>query len=1077
MFKEIHISVQGRARFKIDGLYRSELLKSFLETALLENRGIKSCSASTLTGNILITYNSVLTVHSLSCLLREKIIAAYSESAAYRSLQTSSPAKSIRKRNLPSHRSSNKNSLSDHHDKKSRLKDRVLTLLKHTEPQKAEPWHCMEVSEVISTFETPKDEGLSSEAVKEQLKKYGHNLLPEALPRSGFSIFISQFISIPVALVSGGALISLLTGGVADAVAIMAVVGINAAIGYVTENQSERTINSLKRLVEPFALVKRDGCLQEIKAEDVVPGDIVVLRNGGYVPADARLIESTYLSVDESILTGESMPVSKTIAPFPQTSGEIPLSSRKNMVYMGTLIIGGQGLALVVATGKHTEMGMIQMLAGEARPPETPMGVQLKKIGTQLVWVCSIICGAVFIIGVLHKYSFLEMLKMAISLAVAAVPEGLPMVATTTLALGIRTMRRHNVLIRHLDAVETLGAIQTICLDKTGTLTLNKMSVVAIATTAAHIKLSNGRLTQMYRIPDEVDASPGDNTMCNIDLYSSDELLRLMHIAVLCNESRINGENGRHVVNGSSTENALIHMALSAGVNVIEIRKHFPLLRMIDRSERRNFMITYHGTPQDTGRQIIAIKGSPNEVLSICSWYIRDGKKFPLTDEVRGAIDAENERMAQNALRILAVAYVPVEGWNGPDYTGENGAEFQGSVIWLGLVGMADPIRDGVKQFIADLHEAGIDTVMITGDQSTVAYAIAKELNLSRDDHLEILDSENLADVNEEVMKTLSQRVHAFARVSPAHKLQIVQALQQAGRVVAMSGDGINDGPALKAANLGVAMGHTGTDVAREVADVVLEDDRLETMMIAISQGRTIYNNIRKSLHFILSTNLSEIMVTSAAITAGLGQPLNAMQLLWINLMSDIFPGLALALEMPEPDVLSHPPRNPREPIITGDDLKRMTFESAVITSGTLGAYGYGIMRYGAGQRASTLSFLTLTTAQTLHALSCRSTKHTIFSTGNLQPNRYLNAALGGTFILQAFAMLVPGLRGLLRIVPLSVLDCGIAVTGAVVPLIVNEMTKGFRAHRPEADTTCYPIPSCVSVTLPPHQECGESKA
>ncbi|HXX82276.1 MAG TPA: HAD-IC family P-type ATPase, partial [Thermodesulfovibrionales bacterium] len=364
------------------------------------------------------------------------------------------------------------------------------------------------------------------------------------------------------------------------------------------------------------------------------------------------------------------------------------------------------------------------------------------------------------------------------------------------------------------------------------------------------------------------------------------------------------------------------------------------------------------------------------------------------------------------------------------------------TLIWLGLIGMADPVRDGLKGLIGDFHKAGIDTVMITGDQSPTAYAIGKELNLSKGEELEILDSTHLTDIDSEVMKGLCKRVHVFSRVSPAHKLQIVQVLQSAGKVVAMTGDGINDGPALKAADIGIAMGHTGTDVAREVADVVIEDDNLETMIVAISQGRTIYNNIRKSVHFLLSTNLSEIMVMFTAIAAGIGQPLSAIQLLWINLMSDIAPGLALALEPPEPDVLSQQPRDPGQPIVRASDFKRITFESAIISAGALGAYGYGIAKYGTGQRASTLAFLSLTAGQLLHALSCRSERHSMFGKEKLPPNKYLNIALGGSFVIQLLAIVIPGLRNLLGIAPVSVLD-GVVIGGsAVFPLLVNEATK-----------------------------------
>jgi Ca2+-transporting ATPase len=402
--------------------------------------------------------------------------------------------------------------------------------------------------------------------------------------------------------------------------------------------------------------------------------------------------------------------------------------------------------------------------------------------------------------------------------------------------------------------------------------------------------------------------------------------------------------------------------------------------------------------------------------------------------------------MAGEALRVLGMAYGVVQNGLRLEEL-EKSENLSEHLIWLGLVGMADPIRNGVKDLMKVFHRAGIETVMITGDQTPTAYAIGKELDLSRGGQLEILDSTHLSEVPPEVMKALCREVHVFARVSPSHKLQIVQALQGAGRVVAMTGDGINDGPALKAADIGVALGRTGTDVAREVADVVLEDDDLETMVVAIRQGRTIYNNIRKSVHFLLATNLSEIMVMFTGLAVGLGQPLSTIQLLWINLMSDIFPGLALALESPEPDILNQPPRGPHEPIIRSSDLTRVTLEAGILSSGALGAFGYGIARYGMGPRANTLAFLSLTTAQILHALSCRSEKPTLFGGTRTPPNRYLDLAVGGTLLLQAGALMVPPLRRLLGITPLSLADYLVVGGTALAPLLINERVKGAR-HR-----------------------------
>ena len=1028
MVQAIHTSVKGRARYKIKGLYRSESLKKHIEFRLLEKEGISHFSVNAITGNILIFFNSNNNTHTIASVI-EGIVIEHKETVG-------------------SQQSSVRRSTGEHRQLQSRRK--LRRAITHAEDQRIESWHLMESPDVIALLETSMDLGLSEDYAKENLKKYGPNILPESVPRSGLSILIDQFKSLPVALLGAAAGLSIVTGGIADALVILGVVAINGAIGYITESQSEKTIHSLKSLVRPSALIIREGSLREIGAEDIVPGDIMVLRPGSYVAADARLIEARHLSIDESALTGESMPVLKRVQSLEfRVMSDIPLADRTNMVYMGTLVTGGQGIAVVVATGRFTEMGKIQTLVGEARTPETPMERQLNRMGTQLVLISGAVCGVVFIIGILRGYGFIQMLKTSISLAVAAVPEGLPTVATTTLALGIRNMKRHNVLIRHLDAVETLGSVQTICLDKTGTITMNRMSVVEVHTGMKRLRASDGKFLSLEGF---------------VNPYACEELLRLIHVSVLCNETEVGMQEGEYILSGSPTENALIHMAISSGVDILMLRGKFPILSIKHRSENRNFMVTVHsikvhGSENHHGK-IIAIKGSPNEVLSMCSCHMKDGQKLLLTEDDRFAIEVENERMAGDALRVLGVAYAFIDegiikegqgSWAEGQEKDELNSELStlnSELVWLGLVGMADPIRNGVKELMGLFHKAGIDTVMITGDQSPTAYAIGKELNLSKGEQLEILDSTHLANIEPDVMKALCERVHVFSRVSPAHKLQIVQALQKAGKVVAMTGDGINDGPALKAANIGIALGHTGTDVAREVADIVLEDDNLETMIIAISHGRTIYNNIRKSVHFLLSTNMSEIMVMFTGIAGGLGQPLNAMQLLWINLISDIAPGLALALEPPEPDVLSRPPRDPEEPIVKSSDFKRIAFESTMLSAGALGAYGYGIMRYGMGARASTMAFMSLTSGQLLHAISCRSEQHSIFDKDRLPPNKYLNAAIAGSLSLQVLSMAVPGLRSLLGITPISLID-GLVIGGsAAIPLLVNESTKNKEKQR-----------------------------
>jgi P-type Ca2+ transporter type 2C len=1005
----VNAATKGRARFKVEGLYRSDGLKVHLEVQLAENGAIDHVSASSLTGNVLVRYNSGNNSESIAALIRSVVseyLAGRSEPAGTGSSPVQ-PQGEVAQHPTDGSKDGNPPSLT--------VMARLKGLLPQGQKQREKPWHVMETDEILAEFGSEEASGLTTDTVKQHFQRYGPNVLPEAATRSKFSIFFDQFKSLPVGLLGVAAGISVLTGGVADAVVILSVVAINGVIGYVTESEAERTIHSLQNLVKPVAHVLRDSTLQLVRAEEVVPGDILVLRPGSSIAADGRLLQAQHLSIDESVLTGESLPVIKTANPILMEN--VPIADRLNMVFKATVVTGGQGFAVVVATGKYTEVGRLQTLLGEATSPETPMERQLNRLGDQLVLISGAACGIVFVIGLLRGYGFIQMLKTAISLAVAAVPEGLPAVATTTLALGIRNMRKHRVLIRQLEAVETLGSVQTICFDKTGTITLNRMSVIRIHTGMKLIKVHDGQFAVDHK---------------GIDPLGCEELLRLIQTSVLCNETKVGREKGGYVLEGSPTENALIHLAIHASVEVIQLREQYPLLQTNYRSENRQFMGTLH--ENGDRRRFIALKGSPNEVLAMCDRQIKDGGDVSLTEQDRDQIELENERMAGDALRVLGVAYAIVD--SDEDFGTESG------FIWLGLIGMADPIRAGVKELIAKFHHAGIDTVMITGDQSPTAYAIGKEMDLSHGKQLEIMDSTHLEDIEPDVIRALSERIHVYARVSPAHKLKIVQALQGAGKVVAMTGDGINDGPALKAADIGIAMGAAGTDMAREVADVILEDDNLETMIIAVRDGRTIYKNIRKALHFLLATNFSEIMVMFLTVAAGVGSPLNAMQLLWINLMSDIFPGLALAMEAPEPDVLEYPPRQPDEPIVKTSDFKRLTFESATMSVSALGAYAYGITRYGMGAQAGTLAFHSLTTCQLLHAFSCRSETHSIFSKGSLPPNKYLNMALGGSFVLQLMTMLVPGLRQLLGITPIGIMD-GLVIGGtALAPLLINEATK-----------------------------------
>lgn len=981
----LHTAIPGRARFRIVGLAGTPAAKQAIERSLGQLAGIRGVDASLLTGNVLVIYEAGQPLEDIIRIL-SAASAPWASQVAAATTAPKPPAPTRQPATAVPARAA------------------------------ADAWHDKDAQAAIKHFGSTKTRGLTHQEAVARLDKYGANQLPEAPKPSNAAMFLRQFASLPVALLGVSAALSLLTGGLAEAVVIAAVVASNAAIGYATERETEKTLNALGKEVETTAQVIRDGRLLQIPSHALVPGDLLALRQGQQVGADARLIEARNLTIDEASLTGESLPVLKS--PVRMAAADAPLAERSNMVYMGTLVTGGSGLAVVVATGAQTEIGLISHLVSSTETPKTPIQKQLDQMGTQLVLLSAAACGLVGLIGLARGYGLLQMLKATISLGVAAVPEGLPTVATTTLVLGIRRMRRHKVLVRRLSAVETLGALQVICLDKTGTLTLNRMSVLALYTGGRHIFYEEGLLCRGSR---------------PVNPYSNDELLRLLHVGVLCSESTVEQLQGSEVINGSPTENALIELAVGCGVNVQQLRARYPLLKMTYRAEQRPWMASIH--EMGDRRWLVAVKGSPEAVLARCRWLIRDGEKIELNDALRRQLLRENEQMARDALRVLAMAYSETTG-DLPD------ADDPRDLSWLGLVGMADPIRHGVKSFIELFHQAGIQTVMITGDQSATACAIGRALNLGGNGEMHSMDAQMLERKGPAKLGEAVKDINVFARVSPADKLKIVQALQQTGQVIAMTGDGINDSPALKAADVGIAMGDTGTPVAHRVADVVLEEGNLQTLIVAVSQGRTIYNNIRKALHFLLATNLSEIEVMLGSMALGMGQPLNAMQLLWINLLTDVFPAIALSAEPAEPDILQRPPRDPGAPIIQRSDFRRYARESLLMTGGTLFAYGYGRMRYGAGAQASTLAFHTLVSAQLLHALVCRSDLHGVFSREHLPPNRYLQAAIGGSFALQALAGVFPPLRSLLGITPLGFTDLAVAGVGAVAPFMLNEMAK-----------------------------------
>jgi Ca2+-transporting ATPase len=1033
LVRPVHNRVRGRIRFEVVGLYRARPLKRVLERRLGEIGGVEAVQASTLTGRLLVVYSpDAVVAERLSHEVRASLDAWRNRLPAHkrqRATGISMRRRRSRSRLLqPDELVAVLRSLIPAHQPQSVFAASASAStsgVEDSEAQAVHPWHAMNAADVLSQLGLSNDAGLTATEAKARLRRYGPNSLEADQRRSDLSIFLGQFNSLPVGLLGVSAVVAVATGGALDAVVILGVVMINSAIGFVTERQAETTIASLADTDVRMARVIRNGEALEIPAENIVPGDMLQLAPGDYVAADLRIVHSHRLSVDESALTGESLPVGKDHAEVAEE--DTALGDRVNMAYMGTHVTGGNGRGVVIATAGATELGKIQTMVGEAQAPETPMQKQLDRMGTQLALLSGAVCAGVFGVGLLRGFGWIEMLKSSVSLAVAAVPEGLPAVATTTLAMGIKDMRSRNVAVRHLDAVETLGSVQVFCLDKTGTLTMNRMAVVSM-----HAGQED------YAVVDRLISKDGKA----VDPRGCEELLRLMQIVSLCSETVIHGSPEEHELEGSATENALVELALNAGLDVPALREQFSTRSTRYRAEGRPYMSTLHSSRD--GEHLLAVKGSPDQVLAVCDHQIRNGRRVRLTEQARELILAANDRMAGDALRVLGVAYRDLGSGRMPAKTAK--------LTWLGLAGMADPMRAGMDELMAIYHRAGIRTVMITGDQSATAEAIGRQLGLAEGRPLRVLESTALEAMDPELLAGLAKDVHVFARVSPVHKLKIVQALQGAGSVVAMTGDGINDGPALKAADIGVAMGGVGTDVARSVSDVVLEDDNLHTMAVAVRQGRTIYNNIRKTIHFMVSTNLTEIEIMLAGIALGLGQPMNAMQLLWINLVTDIFPGLALSLEPAEADIMDRPPRDPSEPIIGRADLKRMFFESATIGAGTLAAFLYGRSRYGAGApQASTLAFTTLTVNELAHALSSRSRYRTLFSGHALPPNPHLKRAILGMLAAQGLATWVPGLRRLLGTSPLGIADLLVVALGTLVPLLVNESSKPSRPPMDES--------------------------
>jgi Ca2+-transporting ATPase len=959
----IHTVVPGRARFRVDGLKRCERVKRALETALT-GRGIHSVTASTMTGTVLVLFEGEHEVSEIAHRLSD---------AAERAVDPEQAAASAART----------------------------------------AWHVMDADAVMAEVRS-RPSGLSEGEAKQRLAENGANAIAKLHGRTQLEILLGQFQNLPIALLAAGALLSIATGGVLDAAIILGVVGLNGAIGFLAETRAEETISSLSESRAPISRVLRGGTEREIPGEELVPGDVIELRRDEMVPADGRVVEANRLTINEALLTGESAPVAKGANILaPRTAA---VADRHNMVFRGTVVTGGAGRAVIIATGADSELGRIQSLLGSEERPPTPLERQLNALSRQLVLASVGACGLFAIIGLVRGFRLLSLLKTVISLAIAAVPEGLPTLATTTLALAVQDLRRRRVIIRRLSAVEGLAAATVVCFDKTGTLTLNEMSVVRLYWNNIRARLTD----------EQFQTDSGSVIDCEADRG----LARLFELATLCNDADL-ADTPEHNGNGSATEVALVGAAMRSGLDVHAIRARYPRQATVQRADDRRYMLTVHRAGDD--QKLVAIKGDPNQVLGFCGHQLQDGAVIPLDHADRHAIETENLMMANDALRVLGIAYraAGVE---------DRGTQIKPEFIWVGLAGMADPIRRGAPSLIAALRRAGVTSVMLTGDQQATAAAIAAELGLLTGDRPDVVEGDQIdqfvvPDVEGELPRV-------FARVTPVQKLQLVRKLQHSGRVVAMIGDGVNDTPPLRAADIGIAPGRSGVEAARGVADVVLLEDDLTSLADAVERGRTVATNIRKAIRYLVATNLSEIIFMLAAATAGRAHPLSPIQLLWINLLSDVLPALALAMEPAAPDLMTRPPRNPKEPLIPAADFGSLARDASLIAASAFAAQAVAARFGGSEQSRQTVGFSSLVAAQLFYAFACRSRRGSVFGDPRLPANPLLLGSMGASFAAQAAVLFIPGLRNLFG-PPLSVADFAISVAAGAVPLLAIEILRG----------------------------------
>ena len=883
------------------------------------------------------------------------------------------------------------------------------------------------------------------------MRQDGPNELPES-PRPAFwRMVLDQFNNFIVIILIVASVVSAVLGETIDAAAIMAIVLLNAVLGVVQERRAEEALAALRRLAAPEAQVVRDGHRQTIAGRLLVPGDIVLLEAGNYVPADVRLFETANLRIEEAALTGESVAVQKDAKVV--LSQDVTLGDRLNTAFMGTLVSYGRGKAVVVSTGMRTQIGLIAAMLQSVQEEPTPLQRRLDQLGKVLGWAALGVCALIFVVGWLRGYEPLEMFLVAVSLAIAAVPEGLPAVVTITLALGMREMIGRHALIRRLSSVETLGSTTVICSDKTGTLTQNQMTVTRIWVDGVTLEVGAAG---------DASGAPFRRDGRAVDLMDYRGAATALWVAVLANDAEMETADADHSptgfrVVGEPTEAALVIAAAKAGADQANLGRAYPRIDEIPFDSTRKRMTTVHKVehprPEDLSPfydfsrrqwEVAATKGAPDIVLKLCTHYQRmDDTPAPLTEEVSQRILAANDALTQQALRVLGVAY-RVER-DVPDQATPEAVERD--LVFVGLIGMIDPARPEVPPAVEKARRAGIRSVMITGDYPITARAIAEEIGLLRSGH-KVLSGADLERMDADALRREVMQTDVFARVSPEHKVRIVDGLKRNGEIVAMTGDGVNDAPALKRADIGVAMGITGTDVAKETADMVLTDDNFASIVAAVEQGRIIYANIRKFVFYLLSCNLAEILIIATAILAGLPSPLAPIQLLWLNLITDGAPALALGVEKGDPDTMNQPPRPPSEPIINREMRLGIMIQTITIAAVTLTAYLIGLREHPElPEYAESMAFVTLSFSELLRAFTARSERYPLLKIG-LFSNRAMFYAVASSLILLLLVIYVPFLQPVFKTFPLGLAQWEIVGPLLVVPAVVAEISKWALSRR-----------------------------